>query len=251
MECKNCNTSLLETNKFCSNCSAKVIDTRLTFTYVIGEFLATFISWDNKFFKTFSHLFTQPKSVVNSYLSGVRKRYMQPFAFMIVALTIYGIYMYFSKDEVLEYLDAISGNTETNAETEKYAELGKKWTELAISYFNVVTFGSIPFLALINLLIFKGKNFIEHCIALVYVYANYIIGYTIIGVFGLLFNISFSYVYPLTMVLMIVYHMFAYQKIFELSFFKITIKTILFWLLLTIIFIIFSIISGAILYFLK
>ena len=251
MECKNCNENLLETNKYCSNCSAKVVSNRLTLMYVVEEFLTTFISWDNKFFKTFLHLFTQPKSVVNSYLSGVRKRYMQPFPFMIVALTIYGVYMYFSKDQVLEYLDAISGNTEANAETEKYAEMGKKSTEFAISYFNIVTFGSIPVLALINLLIFKGKNFIEHCIALVYVYANYLLGYTIIGVLGLLFNISFTYVYPLTMVLMIVYHMFAYQKIFELSFFKITVKTILFWLLLTLAFIIFSIISGAILYFLK
>jgi len=216
--------------------------------YVVEEFFATFISWDNKFFKTFLHLFTQPKLVVNSYLTGVRKRYMQPFSFMIVALTIYGVYMYFSKGEVLEYLDAISGNTETNAETEKYAEFGKKSTELAISYFNVVTFVSIPFLALINLLVFKGENFIEHCITLVYVYANYILGYTIIGVFGLLFNVNFGYVYSLTTVLMIVYHMFAYQKIFELSFFNIIVKTIFFWLLLTIVFIIFSIISGAILY---
>lgn len=251
MECKNCNTSLLETSKYCPNCSAKVINNRLTLKHVIEEFFTAFICWDNKFLKTVVNLFKQPKHVVDSYLSGVRKRYMQPFAFMVVALTIYGVYMYFSKDEVLEYLDLISKDLETTSENAKYSEFSKKSTEFAINYFNIGTFGSIPFLALLNLMIFKTKNFIEHCIILFYVYANYILGYAIIGFIGLLFNISFTYIYPLTIILMLVYHMYAYQKIFELSFFKIIIKTILFWVLITIIFIIFSMILAFALYFLK
>lgn len=242
MECKNCSTTLLETNRFCPNCSAKVINNKLTFSFVVEEFLATYINWDNKFFKTFLHLFTKPEVVVNSYLGGIRKRYMQPFAFMIVALTIYGFYMFFSKDEVLGYIDSI--NASSNNDNNKEAVLSEKWTNSLINYHNIITFGSIPFLAVLNLLIFKTRNFIEHCILLVYVYTNYILGSTIIGALGLLFNVNFTYVYLLNMILMVVYHMYAYQKIFELSYFKIILKTILLWLSLTLIFTVFVIFQG-------
>lgn len=80
MHCKNCQTKLEGEKKFCTNCGAKVINHRLNLKTVMEEFFATFISWDNKFLKTFKHLITKPQLVANSYLDGVRKRYMQPFA---------------------------------------------------------------------------------------------------------------------------------------------------------------------------
>ncbi len=85
MNCKNCQTELTGDKKFCTQCGAKVIDYRLNFKLMVGEFFETYISWDNKIFKTFIHLFTKPEVVVRNYISGVRKRYMQPIAFMFIA----------------------------------------------------------------------------------------------------------------------------------------------------------------------
>ncbi len=75
MNCKNCNTPLQGEKKFCSNCGSKVISYRLNFSSVSEEFFSTYINWDNKFYKTFIHLFTKPQEVANGYLDGVRKRY--------------------------------------------------------------------------------------------------------------------------------------------------------------------------------
>jgi hypothetical protein len=245
MNCKNCDTPILGEKKFCANCGSKVINRRITFSSVTSEFFSTFISWDNKFFKTVLHLNTNPQLVINGYLDGVRKRYMQPFAFMIIALSLYGIYMFFAKEQMIEYMEYINKKTYggTNVKPNKFTtDFNKKWGDFTTNYFNVLTFGMVPFLALFNLLIFRTRNFIEHCIVLVYSYASYLIGFVIIAGFGLLFSIHFKYIYPITMVYMILYHMFCYKKMFQLSFWQIIYKTILFWLLMIAFFLILFII---------
>ena len=235
MECKNCKTKLKKTANFCDECGGKVINHRLNFKTITAEFFATFISWDNKFFKTVTHLFTKPQNVANSYINGVRKRYMQPFAYMIVALTLYSVYMYFAKDQMLAYLDHIiatmPNQNNGNPKFDKFMDdFMENWMTFMTKYFNIFTFLTIPFLALINRVIFKKLNFIEHNIALFYAYASYIIGYLIIGFIGLLIGVSFENIYPITMALLVVYHMYFYMKLFNLSKLEIVLKTLLFWI---------------------
>lgn len=235
MKCKNCKTNLKETANFCDECGGKVIKYRLNFKMAFSEFFTTFISWDNTFFKTFIHLLIKPQEVTNGYLEGVRKRYMQPFAYMVISLTIYSIYMYFSKNQMLAYLDEVmssmpnvnNGNPKFDSFMEGFME---KWITFITKYFNIFTFSTIPFLALINRIIFKKLNFIEHNIALFYAYATYILGYTFIGFTGLIIGVHFKNIYPITTTFMLGYHMFFYMKVFSLSKLEIVLKTLLFWI---------------------
>lgn len=244
MECKNCQNQLKNEALFCNNCGAKVIDYRLSFKSVTQEFFTTFICWDNKFLKTLAHMYTKPQEVVSNYLQGVRKRYMQPFAFLIVSLTLYGILMYFLKDQMMEYMQEImknlpnqnSGNPELDS---KIQEFNKWYYDFIMRNFNLITFISIPFLAIINLFVFyKKMNFIEHTLTLVYSYAAYMYGSIFISLIGLILGIKYQYTYYFIFVFMILYHMYFFMKFFNLSFLKTLWKTIYFWLLMGVLFLI-------------
>lgn len=142
MNCKNCQTKLEGEKKFCTNCGAKIINHRLNFKIITQEFFSTFISWDNKFLKTLIHLFTKPQLVANGYLDGIRKRYMQPFAYMILALTLYSIYMYFAKDKMMEYVNQMDftmyQNSNPNPKTDAFMENWmENWVEFITKYFNI------------------------------------------------------------------------------------------------------------------
>lgn len=244
MNCKNCQTNLITEDKFCTKCGAKVITTKITFSSASEEFFSNFISWDNKFYKTLLHLFSKPEQVINGYLNGVRKRYMQPFAFLIIAITIYGIYIYFAKDSLFEYQDYLnakfqrSGNLKTDQFTEN---MSRKINRFTVNYFNIVIFSSIPIIALLNLIVFRKRNFIEHCITLVYSNAHYYIVFSIFSTIALFFSIHLKYVYPITLVYMILYFMYFYKKVFKLSVKSIILKTLLFWACFFVIFLIIAI----------
>jgi len=255
MNCKNCQIKLEGEKNFCANCGAKAINSRLNFKAVSEEFFETFISWDNKFIKTFIHLFTKPQIVANGYLEGIRKRYMKPFAYIIIALTLYGVYSYYGKDQVKEYMEHIvqtmqPQKTEKEDVTKFQQEYNKRLFEVITNYFNLFTFMMIPLLASINLLIFRKKNnFIEHNVLLLYSYGHYMFTFVLFSFVSLIFSIPLKYIYPYTIVFMIGYHIYFYKKIYNLTFLKIILKTILFWLILiiapTILIIVFTIIFFA------
>lgn len=233
MHCKNCNTTLKETAKFCDACGGKVIKHRLDFKTVAGEFFETIISWDNKFFKTFSHLITKPQEVANGYLEGIRKRYMQPFSYMLVVLSIYGIYLMLSKSMMLEYAETMKESLD------KFSNVSKNnnFDFIKIMKFlqknsTVFIFSIIPIFAFINKIIFRKRNFIEHIILLLYSMGTVMIISNGIGFLGIIFKINYGYINKLSDILMILYSIYYYKKIFDLDIWEIILKTLYFWLLL-------------------
>lgn len=81
MDCKNCNIPLTVTDDFCRSCGAKVIRNRLTLKNLFAHITETFFNYDNKLLKTILHLFTKPDYVIDSYVKGVRKKYINPISF--------------------------------------------------------------------------------------------------------------------------------------------------------------------------
>lgn len=65
MDCKNCNTPLVENQNFCPVCGGKVIRNRLTIRNLFEHFSATFLNYDNKFLQTFICLFTKPEEIIS------------------------------------------------------------------------------------------------------------------------------------------------------------------------------------------
>ena len=75
MNCKNCNNTLKENQRFCDYCGSPILKNRLTPKILLRQINEEFLSIDNKFLQTFLVLITKPEEVIDGYLNGLRKRY--------------------------------------------------------------------------------------------------------------------------------------------------------------------------------
>ena len=91
MECKNCKNKLTDGVSYCELCGAKVIRNRITVKNLWEDFLETYINVDNSFLRTFWHLFTRPAAVIDGYINGLRRKYMNPISYMGIAITLSGL----------------------------------------------------------------------------------------------------------------------------------------------------------------
>ena len=228
MECKNCSANLQDEDGFCSYCGARVIDERISTKFLIKEILDKVLSVDNKLMKTFWHLFTKPETVINGYIDGIRKRYYNPFSYLLISITLSGIYFYFLKDIYLESLSdsSQSGDSFLSAIfTEDYLNTITEYQSL-FTVMNIPIYGFISWLVFLNR---KKYNFYEHII--IYLYAAsqtiaisfivvapiYIIDPKISGTVSLFMTLS-SFVY------------FSYVliRLYKLKFWQFIVKTLYF-----------------------
>ena len=87
-ECKNCGATLTENQKYCSECGAKVVTERITFRSLFHILIQNVFGWDNRYFFTIRNLIVRPQVVLNDYLSGTRKKYVNPFTFFAIGVGI-------------------------------------------------------------------------------------------------------------------------------------------------------------------
>ncbi|MEN8799761.1 MAG: DUF3667 domain-containing protein, partial [Flavobacteriaceae bacterium] len=91
MECKNCQHTEAEAFDFCPSCGAKVIRNRLTLKNLSADIAERVFDIDNTFARTFMQLFSRPDHVIDSYIQGIRKRYLNPIGYFGIAITLSGI----------------------------------------------------------------------------------------------------------------------------------------------------------------
>jgi len=225
MKCKNCYTNLAEEDQFCSKCGAKVIKERLNLKMVFQEFTATFISWDNTILKTFKHLITQPEKVINTYINGTRKRYLKPFTFLLIALSIYGIYLNVFGHLYLETFSKWSNFNNENIKLDKdYIERMQKITSIIFKYFNLIQLILIPFYAFILKKVFKRNNFVEHIIIISYVEAELFIISTVLLTIMILLKVNIIVATNILSPFSYIYFFYVYKRVYQLSFIDTLVK---------------------------
>lgn len=177
MHCKNCKNKLETTTKFCSNCGAKVIHKRLTLKNLWLDFFERFLNYDNTLFKTVRHMFTQPEVVIDSFIQGARKKYLNPFNFFLVSLAITGLYNFLYKSFLLEETIAFYENSFKSFNLGNSASInGMNGFNFFLEYFNLFAFATIPINALVTKITFwnyKKHNFTEHIIINLYTVSQY------------------------------------------------------------------------------
>jgi len=97
MNCRNCNTQVVDESRFCTNCGEKIPFKRLTVKSLIALAFNQVLDIDNKLFKTFKKLFTHPEQVINDYTKGFRKKYINVMSYLGLAITILGLQFFILK----------------------------------------------------------------------------------------------------------------------------------------------------------
>ena len=231
MNCKNCHQELQESDHFCRNCGARIIDQRITIPNLTGQFSQQFLNYDNLWLQTFLAMFRQPEAVIGGYLSGIRKRFVNPVGYFAIALTFSGFfYFIFLKwfPELFNFSESIYQIDDAQR------ELSQEIASTAFDYQSLMFFLFIPILALISRLMFLKNgtyNYAEHLIINLYTYSHVSVVITMLYLITIWILPLFMVVSLLALPLQIVYFAFVFKQLYQVSTETIVLKTLLFLLI--------------------
>ncbi|MEM5566731.1 DUF3667 domain-containing protein [Psychroserpens sp. AS72] len=251
MNCKNCNNQLPTESEFCNICGGKVIRNRLTFKNIFEHISETFFNYDNKLLRTCIDLFRKPELVIDGYIEGIRKRYVNPISFFGISLTLSGLSIFIIKKYYLEYLDfsnLFKGEYLNNPMSQ---QMMQNSSSTSFEYGSLILSAMIPLMALVSVIVFYDKryNFTEHII--VYLYSMSAL--TIVSIFAgqIILLIAPTYYLLFAMLLylaLFIYHCYAFKRIFKLSVGDLILKILIFVIVFFVFYIIFGIIMAVIMY---
>lgn len=169
MDCKNCELPIRTDFSFCANCGAKVIRNRLTLKNLWYDVTERYFNIDNNFLKTFFHLFTKPEQVIEGYVLGVRKKYLNPISYLGIALTLSGFTVFLLKRNLAKIdMDVFGVGVQANEGTEAIFNFTADFQALLFVLY-------IPMMAIASWMTFDDKkhNFTERIVIFSYALAHY------------------------------------------------------------------------------
>ncbi|KJD31431.1 hypothetical protein PK35_15095 [Tamlana nanhaiensis] len=190
MTCKNCNNNLRTDYSFCPDCGAKVIRKRITVKSLIFDFFERYFNLDNTLLATLKDIIIKPQAVCGGYISGLRKKYLDPVSLLAISLTLSGIIMFLMKKVAWKYIDfgAIG-----YAQTSSGGAGTQKIMEATMEYSSFIYFFYIPIIACSSFVVFNKKqyNFPEHAVIATYSLTCFSIITTVYAFFALLISPQF------------------------------------------------------------
>ena len=214
MVCKNCQSELLPKSDYCYNCGGKIIRNRLTFRNLFEHIGETFFNYDNKLLRTFVDLFKKPEAVIDGYISGVRKKYVNVISYFALAISITGLEYFILNKFYPEALDISSLSAEglENFTNDMMLTIQE--------YQSFVLMIFVPIYALIAKVVFfnlKKFNYTEHLVIFMYIIAQLsIVGAFIIVPFAI-FGVKMGSISPFIIVYQVLYSAYCLKRLYKLS----------------------------------
>ncbi len=210
MNCKNCQSPQRTDFNYCPNCGAKVVHHRLSFKNLTYDITERYFNLDNTFIKTVVQLCIRPEVVIDSYIQGVRRKFLNPISHLGIALTLSGLLIFImQKVFTADLFDMYGGNRMSE-------ELSSKLYEAMFDYSTVMFVLYIPVFAIAGYLTFNRKDYLlsEYMIAFIYIMAQWSIVIFPISLIALIWDPAFyvSLSVPL-LFLMVFYCVFVMQRI--------------------------------------
>jgi hypothetical protein len=214
MECKNCSNPLRTDFDFCPSCGAKVIRNRLSFKNLWYDISERYFDLDNTFLRTFIHLFTKPQQVVDGYISGIRRRYLNPISYLGIALTLSGLTIFLMQKFFDVKMDLDVFNQGINP------EFYQKIMPIAMDFSSLVFILLIPIFGLSGWLTFNKKRYLfsEYLVIFLYALAQWSIVSFPISLLILIISPQDYLMFSTIMLpLMIIYSIYVMQRISNFS----------------------------------
>lgn len=169
MNCKNCDDYIQHEYRFCPSCGAKTEVRRVTFKTLIKDFLDRVFDLDNSLFRTLKGMILRPEAVIDGYLTGVRKRYLNPVSVLGISLTLAGLIIFVMQKMYGGEIDFTQGAENVNP------EFSRKWGDIMFDFNAIFYVMNIPVLALPAFFFYNRRkyNLAEHHVALIYTLATY------------------------------------------------------------------------------
>jgi hypothetical protein len=225
MNCKNCNTKLNDTYKFCHECGAKVITKRLTMTVIFYNVSEQLFNYDNKVFKTFAHLWSHPEKVILDYIKGVRKRYINVIQYFAIALTLTGLQFFilqnFTESPFGTAPSVIDTANPDHIQASKFEEGFSAIAEMITKYYTVFNVISLPVSAFLSWFVYKlhskTYNFAEHMVINTYYAAQMLIIVAFISVLSGFIGVSYINFSLIASPFYFIYLWFVLKRIYRLE----------------------------------
>ncbi|WP_297763195.1 DUF3667 domain-containing protein [uncultured Muriicola sp.] len=227
MNCKNCQTPQRTDFNYCPSCGAKVVHHRLTFKNLTYDITERYFNLDNTFIKTVVQLCVRPEVVIDSYIQGVRRKFLNPISHLGIALTLSGL-LIFIMQKVLtsDMFNAYGGQLSK--------ETSSKLFDTVFDYSSLLFILYIPVFAFAGYLTFNRKDYLlsEYMIAYIYIMAQWSIVIFPISLITLLAEPSayMSLSFPLLFI-MILYCIFVMQRIHRFTTGAMILRSFVFFLL--------------------
>ena len=164
--CANCNGPILPGQYYCAICGQRARTPRLTLREISKEFVHAVMHVDRSALSLIVQLLVRPGAVALEYVSGKRKRYFGPFAFLVVAVAFTSAVI------------AISGfQAVTTNNPNAVADFLQR-------HINLLFFAQVPLFALFCRLVgFRdGFNYAEYLVLASYTAAMHILFYAVVVV---------------------------------------------------------------------
>lgn len=212
-----------------------MIRNRLTFRNLFEHLSETFFNYDNKLLRTFIDLFKKPEVVIEGYINGIRKRYVNPISYFGLAITLTGLYILIINKFFPEAFD-FSSFVPKGQE-----EIQQKNVGFVQEYMSILMMLYIPMYALVARITFIGLkkfNYTELLVVFMYWQSQISIISAITVVIAAMFGVSQGIISMVFLPLMVLYAAYILKRLYQLSFVEIVLRTIIFLAVMTVTFVI-------------
>ncbi|WP_104736174.1 DUF3667 domain-containing protein [Hanstruepera ponticola] len=226
MLCKNCQTKLEPTDDFCKSCGGKIIRNRLTLKNLFQHFSEQFLNYDNRFLQTFVSLFTKPDDVIDGYINGVRKKYVNVISYFAIALTVSGLQLLILDKFFPETMD-LSAMATSNAGPDS-----NEMMSFIREYQSLLMMVNVPMYALVSYFVFytlKKYNYTEHLVIFMYVLSQLTFVGTFISITSAFFGLSLAHSSMILSPIQVLYSMYCLKRLYKLSIKGLILRTLLFF----------------------
>lgn len=225
--CLNCSTMLTADDRFCPTCGQKSDTHRLNMGHIWHDLVHAFTHADKGFLFTIRELALRPGLVAREYIGGKRKKYFNPFSFLVIVVgfTILANGIFKPYSITREEMTRVPASMKTESQKRKYLQIMERRYEMGEfinKHTNVVLFISTPFIAFILWLCFRRRKlfYAEHLAAIAYL--NGFLNILTILIFGPLLYLTrgtpaHGNIYYLMLLSHVLYLAFLYYGFLELK----------------------------------